>query len=74
VAVSQRKYDLYSDAFRANPYATFAAMRAEDPVFRQPGLDGETPIWFVTHYEEVAAILLDGTRRSSVTRGRSSGR
>jgi cytochrome P450 len=62
VAVTGRKYDLYGDAFRANPYATFAAMRAEDPVLRQPGLDGETPIWFVTRYEDVAAVLLDDTR------------
>jgi cytochrome P450 len=57
-----RKYDLYSDRFRAESYATFAQMRAEDPVFCQPGIDGETMIWFVTRYEDVVAVLLDDER------------
>jgi cytochrome P450 len=57
-----RKYDLYSDAFRADTYATFARMRAEDPVLRQPGLDGESPIWFVTRYDDADAVLLDDER------------
>jgi hypothetical protein len=48
MAATTRKYDLYSDDFYANAYATFAQMREHDPVFCQPGLDGETPIWFVT--------------------------
>ena len=37
-------------------------MREHDPVLRQPGLDGETPIWFVTRYDDVAAVLLDNER------------
>jgi cytochrome P450 len=57
-----RKYDLYSDEFRAASYETFARMRAEDPVFCQPGIDGETMIWFVTRYEDVVAVLLDDDR------------
>jgi cytochrome P450 len=57
-----RKYDLYSDRFRAETYATFAQMRAEDPVFAQPGIDGETMIWFVTRHEDVVAVLLDDER------------
>src|SRR6478672_13711630 len=56
------KYDLYSDAFRADTYATFAQMRENDPVLCQPGLDGETPIWFVTRYEDAEAVLLDEER------------
>jgi len=44
------KYDLYSDAFRVSTYATFAEMRERDPVLCQPGIDGETPLWFVTRY------------------------
>jgi hypothetical protein len=28
----EQKYDLYSDAFRTDTYATFAAMREHDPV------------------------------------------
>lgn len=57
-----RKYDLYSEAFRADPYPTFARMRGQDPVFCQPGIDGETMIWFVTRHEDVAAVLLDDDR------------
>ena len=57
-----RKYDLYSPAFRADPYRVFAQMREHDPVLRQPGLDGEAQIWFVTRHEDVAAVLLDDER------------
>ena len=35
---------------------------SEDPVFCQPGVDGETMIWFVTRYDDVAAVLLDDER------------
>ena len=62
MATAARKYDLYSDAFRADTYATFAQMREHDPVFRQPGIDGETPIWWVTRYEDAEAVLLDDER------------
>jgi cytochrome P450 len=57
-----RKYDLYSDAFRADTYATFARMREHDPVICQPGIDGETPIWWVTRYDHAEAVLLDDER------------
>jgi cytochrome P450 len=56
------KYDLYSAAFRASTHETYARMREDDPVFRQPGLDGETPIWFVTRYDDVVSILVDDDR------------
>jgi cytochrome P450 len=62
MATAARKYDLYSDEFRADTYATFARMRENDPVFCQPGVDGETPIWFVTRYEDAEAVLLDDER------------
>lgn len=54
-----RKYDLYSKEFHKYSHTIFAQMRAEDPVFKQAGLDGETPIWFVSRYAEVQQILLD---------------
>jgi cytochrome P450 len=54
-----RKYDLYSPEFRRYTHETFAQMRAKNPVFQQPGLDGKTPIWFVTGYAEVEQVLLD---------------
>jgi cytochrome P450 len=57
-----RKYDLYSDEFRATSYETFARMRAEDPIFCQPGIDGQTMIWFVTRHDDVVAVLLDDER------------
>ena len=59
---TERKYELYSSEFRADPYGVFAQMREQDPVLCQPGLDGETPIWFLTRYEDVAAVLLDDER------------
>jgi cytochrome P450 len=62
MAATERKYELYGPRFRADPHAIFASMRANDPVFCQPGVDGETMIWFVTRYEEAAAVLLDGER------------
>jgi cytochrome P450 len=62
MATAARKYDLYSDAFRADTYATFARMREQDPVLCQPGLDGETSIWFVTRYDDAEAVLRDNVR------------
>jgi cytochrome P450 len=60
--MKERKYDLYSDEFRARTYETWAAMREHDPVFRQPGLDGATPIWFVTRHADVHTVLMDDER------------
>lgn len=54
-----RRYDLYSHEFRLTTHETYAQMREESPVHLQPGLDGETPIWFVTRYDDVVALLTD---------------
>jgi cytochrome P450 len=54
-----RKYDLYGDAFKRDAYRTFDQMRRDDPIHRQIGLDGKTPIWFVTRYDDVEAMLRD---------------
>jgi cytochrome P450 len=62
VASTERKYELYGEGFRADPACVFAQMREHDPVFCQPGLDGETMIWFVTRHEDVAAMLVDDER------------
>jgi cytochrome P450 len=62
MAATERKYDLYGPEFRADPACVFARMREQDPVLRQPGLDGETPIWFITRHDDVAAVLLDDER------------
>ena len=57
-----RRYDLYSHEFRRSTHETYARMRAESPVHLQPGLDGETPIWFVTRYDDVVTVLRDNER------------
>jgi cytochrome P450 len=62
MATTERKYDLYGPEFRADPACVFAQMREQDPVLRQPGLDGETPIWFITRHDDVAAVLIDDER------------
>jgi cytochrome P450 len=59
---TSRKYDLYSSDFRETTHDTYATMRRDDPVLRQVGIDGETPIWFVTRYDDVVAVLLDDER------------
>ena len=54
-----RKYDSYTGEFRRTTQAIFAQMRMEDPILKQIGIDGETPIWFVTRYTEAQQILAD---------------
>ena len=58
-AAAPRKYDLYSQATKNDPHGVFAAMRRDDPVFSQAGLDGQTMIWFLTRFEDVQAMLQD---------------
>ena len=58
----RHKYDLFSADFYADAYATFAEMREHDPVCCQPGVDGETPTWWVMRYEDAEAVLLDDER------------
>jgi cytochrome P450 len=57
-----QRYDLYSHEFRVATHETYARMREESPVHLQPGLDGETPIWFVTRYDDVVEMLTDNDR------------
>ena len=59
MADADRRYDLYGPDFKRDPYPTFTAMRRDDPIYQQPGLDGSTPIWFVTRYADVEAMLRD---------------
>lgn len=53
------KYDLYSDEFKKDSYATFKQMRELDPIIQQFGLDGSTPVWFFSLYEDVNDLLRD---------------
>jgi cytochrome P450 len=59
MTASPRKYELYSQEAKRDAYHTFATMRRQDPVFCQPGMDGETMIWFLTRYEEIDRMLRD---------------
>jgi cytochrome P450 len=50
--------DVTSTAFRADPYPTYARMRAEAPVCRVTLPDKQT-VWFVTRYDDVITVLKD---------------
>jgi cytochrome P450 len=56
---ASRSYELYGAEFRRNDRAIYARMRAEAPVVQQPGIDGQTPIWFVTGAAEAEQVLAD---------------
>lgn len=51
-------YDLFSSAFKANPFPTYAAMREEAPIYAHQSPNGKT-IWYVTRYDDVVAVLKD---------------
>jgi cytochrome P450 PksS len=50
--------NILSPQFKANPFPFFARLRAEQPVYRTT-LPDKTPIWLVTRYEDVNALLKD---------------
>ncbi len=57
-----RPFHLFGPAFKANPYPTYAALRAESPFHRRLSTDGKTTIWFVTRYDDVNMLLRDHKR------------
>ncbi|RIK42623.1 MAG: cytochrome P450 [Chloroflexi bacterium] len=54
------KLDLFGPHFKANPYPTYATMRQAMPVYRRDAANGKS-IWFITRYDDVAALLRDHT-------------
>jgi cytochrome P450 len=56
---THRVYDLFSQAVKDDPYPVFDHMRQADPVCLQPDIDGQTPIWFLTRYDDVELLLRD---------------
>lgn len=54
---SNQKYQLFGQEFKSQAFEIYRRMRLESPVFRHPGADNRTPIWFVTGYAEVDAVL-----------------
>ncbi len=51
-------YDLFGKPFKRDPFPTFAAMRANDPIYPHKAPDGRT-IWYITRYDDVLAVLKD---------------
>ena len=51
-------YDLFTSAFKTDPFPTFAQMRQDAPVYAHIAPSGET-IWYITRYEDVTAVLKD---------------
>ena len=56
--MSSDLFDLFSPAFKADPFPTYAAMRANHPVHGHHAPDGTT-IWYITRYDDVVAVLKD---------------
>ena len=50
--------DVFSQAFKANPYPVYAQMRSKEPVYRVQTSDGRR-LWMITRYEEAEAALRD---------------
>lgn len=51
-------YDLFSPAFKRDPFPTYAAMRRHHPVYPHAAPSGDT-IWYITRYADVVAVLKD---------------
>lgn len=51
------RFDLADPRFKADPHPTYARLRVEAPVFRSRL--GRRPVWLVTRYDDVAALLRD---------------
>ncbi|HRQ36326.1 MAG TPA: cytochrome P450 [Chloroflexota bacterium] len=51
-------FDLFSATFKRDPFATFARMRQEAPIYAHVSPHGVTT-WYITRYEDVLAALKD---------------
>jgi len=64
--------NIVSAQFKANPFPVLARLRSEEPIHRTTLPDkAKTPVWLVTRYEDVNALLKDErfpkNRRSALT-------
>ena len=58
--VTERQPSIVIDAsIKANPYPIFARMRAETPVCQVLYGATRSPVWMITRYDDVAAVLKD---------------
>lgn len=55
-------YDPWSITHNTNPYATYARLRQEEPIF----FSSRAHIWVVSRYEDVTAILKDHQRFAAI--------
>ncbi len=53
---------LSGEKFKADPYPVYAWLRENAPVFCRTSADGQTRLWFLTRYDDVAAALRDPRR------------
>ncbi|MFN2511931.1 MAG: cytochrome P450 [Pyrinomonadaceae bacterium] len=62
--------NIVSPQFKANPFPFLASLRTSQPVYRT-SLPDKTPVWLITRYEDVAALLKDErfvkNRRTAMT-------
>ena len=62
--------NIVSPQFKANPFPFLAGLRTSQPVYRTT-LPDKTPIWLITRYEDVTALLKDErfvkNRRTAMT-------
>ena len=69
---TNRQVNIVSADFKANPFPLLANLRAQEPVFRTHLPDKtKTPVWLLTRYEDVFALLKDErfpkNRRNALT-------
>jgi cytochrome P450 len=62
MSAAKKEYALYGPEFKADPFPIYARMREADPICYHMGITGENPLWFVTRYEDVQAVLRDHKR------------
>lgn len=62
--------NIVSPQFKANPFPFLAGLRSSQPVYRTT-LPDKTPVWLITRYDDVAALLKDErfvkNRRTAMT-------
>ncbi|HMF09468.1 MAG TPA: cytochrome P450, partial [Thermoanaerobaculia bacterium] len=63
--------DLSSPAFKADPFPSLARLRAQEPVHMTAVSDG-TPVWLLTRYADVLALLQDGRFAKDRRRARTA--
>lgn len=49
-------YNLFTTPFKTDPFPTYAAMRADAPIYAHITANGDR-IWYVTRYEEATAVF-----------------